>query len=106
MVTIGVTGRSVADGVGVGVWVGVVVGVIGVGVPVFVGVLVTVGVLVGVASIISKKASTWLPSADTARTLCWPGAAKTAPVGVVKVISKVPSLRIRVSPKRCGSPCQ
>jgi hypothetical protein len=94
MVTMGVMGRSVGSGVPVGDGVKVGEGVMGEGVNVDVGgsgVLVGEGVKVGVGTTNSNVASAWNWSC-TAMTVCNPTAAGAPLVGVVKVVSNVPSL--------------
>jgi len=105
MVTIGVTGLRVGDGVVVGVDVRVGVGVVGKGgggvyVQVLVGDgVIGVGVSGGGGAINSKLACAWVPSVEAAITRCMPGAASSWAVGVVKPNSKVPSPRTWVSPR-------
>jgi hypothetical protein len=103
MVTMGVTGRRVGEGVGVDVWVGVADGVgcvVGLSVLVGEGVSVLVGVLVGVVGSISKLALADAPSVATASTWWPPGPDRLGTVGVVNDNWNVPSPPIWTWPKK------
>jgi hypothetical protein len=96
MVTMGVTGRSVGEGVKVGVGDRVTVGVMGVGVllggggTVGLGVQVFVGVGVGVGGWRMKVASALSPPC-TAMTMCAPGLPRGGSTGVSNWVWNVPS---------------
>jgi hypothetical protein len=100
MVTIGVTGRSVGEGVGVAVLVGVGGGVVGLLVWVGDAVKVLVGVLVGVVGSISNGAPPVAPSVETTSTWWVPGLDGAGAVGVVNDNCHVPSPRTWTWPKK------